>query len=214
MSSSVLNHLACALGRRDEVPNKDLAILLAKRKDKAGAIELVKNLDNKDKNIQSDCIKTLDELSLLAPELVAENSEVFLNLLKSKNNRLQWGAMAVLDNLTDKIPETIYKNLVKIIEAMEKGSVITKDRGMSILIKLCAYKKHSDQAHELFLEQLLKSPNNQLPMYAEQAIPILTEPFRKRFIDILKKRLPGIEKASKQQRVEKVIKSVELRSKK
>ena len=59
---SVLNRLASSLGRRDEVPNQELARDLAGKKDKAGVREIAENLWNKDKNIQADCIKVLYEI--------------------------------------------------------------------------------------------------------------------------------------------------------
>ena len=47
---SVLNRLASSIGRRDEIPNQELARDLAARKDKAGIREIAENLWNKDKN--------------------------------------------------------------------------------------------------------------------------------------------------------------------
>jgi hypothetical protein len=48
---SILNQLATALNRRDEVPNQELAKKIVKSKDKDAVKELVDNLNNKDKNI-------------------------------------------------------------------------------------------------------------------------------------------------------------------
>ena len=41
---SVLNRLATSLGRRDEVPNQELARDLAAKKDKVGVREIAENL--------------------------------------------------------------------------------------------------------------------------------------------------------------------------
>jgi 3-dehydroquinate dehydratase len=62
---SVLNRLAHSLGRRDEVPNQELARELAAKKNKAGIKEIAENLWNKDKNIQADCIKVLYEVGVI-----------------------------------------------------------------------------------------------------------------------------------------------------
>jgi hypothetical protein len=62
---SVLNRLAHSLGRRDEVPNQDLARDLVAKKDKRGIREIAENLWGKDKNIQADCIKVLYEILYL-----------------------------------------------------------------------------------------------------------------------------------------------------
>ena len=48
---SVIGKLASSLGRRDEVPNQELAKQLVKKKDKAAVKELLDNMDNKNKNI-------------------------------------------------------------------------------------------------------------------------------------------------------------------
>ncbi len=65
---------------------------------------------------------------------------------------------------------------------------------MAILIKLCSLEKYAAVAFSLFNEQLLKSPTNQLPMYAENAMPIITEKNKEKFIKTLSSRLPDIEK--------------------
>ncbi len=56
---SVLEKLATALGRRDEVPNQELARDIVRERNAAAVQELVENLANKNKGIQNDCIKTL-----------------------------------------------------------------------------------------------------------------------------------------------------------
>src|SRR5512147_2818588 len=93
---SVLDKLAHSLGRRDEVPNQELARDLAARKDKAGIHEIAENLWNKDRNIQADCIKVLYEVGYMEPKLIADYAEDFAKLLRSKNNRLVWGGMTAL----------------------------------------------------------------------------------------------------------------------
>ena len=85
---SVINRLAHSLGRRDEVPNQELARDLAAKKNIAAIKEIVENLANKDKNIQADCIKVLYEIGVIDPDLIADYAEDFVKLLMSKNNRL------------------------------------------------------------------------------------------------------------------------------
>ena len=59
---SVLNQLASALGRRDELPNQELARALVRNNDLQGIAEICQNLLNKDKFIKRDCIKVLYEI--------------------------------------------------------------------------------------------------------------------------------------------------------
>jgi hypothetical protein len=85
---SVISRLASALGRRDDVPNQELARELAETKVVEDIRELVVNLQNRDRKIQSDCIKVLYEIGYIASELIAEYAEDFLALLRNRNNRL------------------------------------------------------------------------------------------------------------------------------
>jgi len=205
---TIIDKLASSLNRKDEGPNQELAKYIADRDDKGAVVELVDNLYNKDKNIQSDCIKVLYEIGDLKPSLIAEFSKEFVTLLDHGNNRLVWGAMTALDAITLENPEVIYLALEKIVNIADKGSVITKDHGVNILIKLCSIKPYADHAFTLLIEQLKKYPTNQLPMYAEKAISIVNDNNKALFIKTLSSRLGDIEKDTKRKRVEKLIKKL------
>jgi len=203
---SVINKLASALSRNDEEPNVELAIQIVNDNNKDSVKELVDNLFNKNKGIQNDCIKVLYEIGDRDPSLLIDYLDEFLSLLDSKNNRLQWGAMTALNSVTLSIPALINSALPKIISAGEKGSVITKDQVVNILIKLCSIEEYETNAFDLLIKQLIISPTNQLPMYAERTMPIIKEENKQLFVDALTSRLDEIEKESKRKRVEKVIK--------
>src|SRR5262245_64688094 len=96
---TVLNKLATAQNRRDEAVNQALAQEIVRGNDGRAVRELVDGLSNKDKNIQSDCIKVLYEVGEKAPNLIAGYRSLFCDLLDSKNNRLVWGAMTALDQI-------------------------------------------------------------------------------------------------------------------
>ncbi|MEM7086202.1 MAG: hypothetical protein AAF489_08480 [Bacteroidota bacterium] len=202
---SIIAKLASSLHRKDEVPNQELAKDIVLSKNKKAVKELVENLSNT-KAIQNDCIKVLYEIGAQEPKLIADYIAEFVEQLHSKNNRLQWGAMTALGTITKERPKEIYALLPTILEAADKGSVITKDQAVHILIGLCATKNYSDNAFTLLIEQLLKSPTNQLPMYAERAIPVVNEKNKTLFINTLTSRLGDIEKETKRKRIEKVIK--------
>lgn len=202
---SILDKLASAQGRRDEVPNQELAQQLIMSSDKAAIKLLIENLKNKDKHIQSDCIKVLYEIGEHEPKLIAQYTGSFVELLQSRNNRLVWGAMTALDGITSVNPKDIYDNLPTILDAAEKGSVITKDHGVNILIKLSANTAYAQNALVLLLDVMKGCATNQLPMYAENALPVITEAHKKDFIRVLTSRLTDIEKESKRKRVERVI---------
>ena len=202
---TIIDRLASSLNRRDEVPNQQLAMQIVDRNDEKAVEELVRNLTNKDGEIQSDCIKVLYEVGERKPALIARYAGEFSSLLDSENNRLVWGGMAALDQIALANPKTIYGMLTKIVESGEKGSVITRDHAVGILIKLASLAQYSERAIPLLIEQLKRSPTNQLPMYSENLAPIVTESNRAAFVKTLTSRLHDIEKASKRKRVERVI---------
>jgi len=205
---TVIDKLATSLNRRDKIPNQEVAEQIANSNDKKAVKELINNLNNKSKDIQNDCIKVIYEIGALKPKLLVDFSKELLALLDSKNNRLQWGAMTALNTITNENPKIIYEALGKIIDIADKGSVITNDHCMRILIKLCATKEYAEDAFSLINERLKISPTNQLPMYAENALPIINDKNKAIFIKTLNSRLSDIEKDTKRIRVEKVLKKI------
>ena len=129
-------------------------------------------------------------------------------MLDHKNNRLQWGGMTAINAITLENPKMIYASLGKIIAAADKGSVITKDYAVNILIDLCSIKQYAEKSFSLLNEQLMESATNQLPMYAERTMPIINDKNKKMFVATLSKRLGDIDKDSKRKRLENVIKKV------
>ena len=211
---NVIEKLSSSLNRNDEVPNQQLASQIIQTEDQEAIAELIDNLSNSNKNIQSDCIKVLYEIGDQKPDLISEHIEVFVALLQSKNNRLVWGAMLALDKICNLYPDKIYKSLPEILDVADKGSVISKDHAVSILIKLAGNKKYHDEAFILLLGQLSACPPNQLPMYAESAMTVVSDDYRTGFLQVLQSRLIEFEKESKRKRVEKVIEKMKGAKKK
>lgn len=208
---SIINKLASSLGRRDEEPNILLANAIAAEKNTEAVNELFECLKQKNKDIQNDCIKVLYEIAAMDASMIQGYTAELVSLLESKNNRLQWGAMTALNAITVAYSAQVYAHLSAIIRAADNGSVITNDQFTGILVKLCAIKKYGSDTFHLLNEQLLSCPLNQLPMYAEMAVPIITGDRRTAFLEILTARLPEFEKESKRKRVEKVIKRFKVR---
>lgn len=202
---SILEKLSTSLNRNDEAPNKQLAIAITSSQNKNAVKELFANLANKDKGIQNDCIKVIYEIGAIKPSLISAYVNELISLLKSKNNRMQWGAMTALNSLTNEIPARIYSSLPEILDRANKGSVITNDHCMGILSKLCAIPQYSDGAFVLLNERMKTALPNQLPMYAENALPVIQEKNKSTFIKTLTGRLTDIEKESGRGRVQRVI---------
>ena len=204
---SVLDKLATTLGRRDEVPNQELARKIVGKRDSAAVQELIDNLNHKNKGIQNDCIKTLYEIGSANPNLVAKYYKEFGKLLESKNNRLVWGGMTALDTIALKEPKGVHSMLSKILDAADNsGSVIARDHAVGILAKLATLKPYRRDCIALLLEQLMSCPDNQFPMYVEMCAPVIDAENKGRFRKIIEKRAAELERESAKKRVAKVLK--------
>jgi hypothetical protein len=201
--------LATSLNRGDEKPNQELADGIIKSNRADWVQELVENLNNKDKNIQSDCIKVLYEIGERgAASMIAPYFKTFGDLLESKNNRLVWGAMYALDSIASVNPSDISSILPAICKAIDKGSVITIDGGVSILAKLAAVKEYDETAFPLLLEQLKRCPAKQLPMYAEKSVKAINVANKSQFVDLISERYSEMDRDSQKKRLDKVLKSL------
>ena len=201
----IVNKLAFAIGRNDEQPNIELAEELVSTNNKAGVKELVELLHAKNKQTQSDSIKVLYEIGERAPEMILPYSKEFLGLIKSKNNRLAWGAMTAINSITGAEPELVHEHINEIVDAANKGSVIGQDHAVKILVKLASLHTFKEEMNQLLLEMVANCAPNQLPMYAEESLSIVAVPFQEAFISIYTKRMGDLEKESKRKRLQKVI---------
>lgn len=203
---SVLDKLARSLGRRDEIPNQELARDLAAKKDKKGIHEIAENLWNKDRNIQADCIKVLYEVGYIEPKLIADYTDDFVKCLRSKNNRLAWGGMTALAEVAKANPDVVFMNLDAIKKAKETGSVITVDNAISALAFTAAGKK---QYNEVIFPYLLKHLSGcrpkEVPQHAEKTLPAVNASNQADFIKVLEKRREDLSGGGLA-RVKKVIK--------
>jgi hypothetical protein len=118
---SVLNRISFYRHRRDEVPNQELARELAETENRSGIREIAENLWHKNKSVQSDCLKVLYEIGYINPDLIADYVGDFLKLLKSKNNRMVWGAMIALATIAEKKPQEIWANLDDVVNTVNMG---------------------------------------------------------------------------------------------
>lgn len=205
---SVLDKLASSLGRRDEIPNQQLAADIVKRGDRKAVVKLVDALDHKSKAIQGDVIKVLYEIGEKKPGPIAEHCGRFVPMLQSRHGRLVWGAMIALDYIAAVDPKQVAKSLDKIMAAANGDSVIARDHAVGILVKLCAVKPHAAKCVPLLLEQLATCPNNQFPMYVDVSLDVLRLAAPDKLKATIEKRLPKLEKASQKTRVQRALKKL------
>ncbi len=205
---SILSQLASALGRRDEVPNQELARRLAARPNKKDIAELAAHLQDRDKHIRHDCIKTLYELGEIRPELIADYTEEFVALLGHKDNRMVWGGMCALAAIAVSAPEEIYLHAALIAETMDTGSVITIDHGVLALARVAAHKDaFNKEIFPLLIYRLHVCPAKAIPQYAEKTVLALRPFNREEFVRTIEERIGELSE-TQLRRVKKVLKQV------
>lgn len=205
---SIVEQLATSLGRRDEEPNIELAAEIVSKKDKAAVKELITNLNAKNKDIRHDCIKVLYEIGARSPTLIKDYLEEFTEQLDSKSNRMVWGAMTAIDSITAEVPGKVFSALGKILDVADKGSVITKDHAVGILVKLCSNTTYKKDCQQLLFEQLSVAADNQFPMYAEKTLETIDHTSKEKYIDILNIRMNLLSKESQKKRINKILKKI------
>lgn len=205
---SIIELLSSSQNQKGNVANIALAEQIALNNDAQAVKELVDNLNNRNKNIQSDCIKTLYELGYRNPSMIAPYCRNFINLLGSKNNRLIWGGMIALASIAEIKHIELFKSIDLIMQTINKGSVITIDNGVEILAKLNTYDAYFDVCDPLLAEQLWQCPIKQLPMYIEKTLASINIKNKSIYQSIVEKRKSETENASQLKRLEKALKQI------
>ena len=207
----VLSRIAYYQNRRDEVPNQTLAHDLAEREDRPAIHEIAQNLWNPEPAVQSDCLKVLYEIGYLKPELIGLYAEDFLKLLNSRNNRLVWGAMIALSTVAAQQAGTLYPHLAEIQQAMDSGSVITRDNGVKVLALIAAQDVEYRQIiFPYLLRHLQTCRPKDVPQHAEAILQAVDSANRAAFIGTLEQRMDDLS-GSQAARVKKVIKNAKDR---
>jgi len=205
---SVLNQLAYFQNRRDEVPNQELARQLATAQDRAGIQEIAANLWNKDKNIQSDCLKVLYEIGYLQPALIADYVPDFLRLLKSENNRLVWGAMIGLGTVAALRVDDIWASIDDVIQAMKQGSLITVVWGVKVFAAIAAAQpQYSAKLFPILIDQLKVCLPRDVPTHAEHMLGAVNAVNQPSFLAVLAGREAELTPAQKA-RLKKILRQL------
>jgi len=204
----VLNKIAYFQGRRDEAPNQELARELAASRDKAGIQEIVNNLWHKNQTVQSNCLKVLYEIGYLEPDLIAGYVGDFFELLPSKNNRLVWGSMIALAAIAGMKAEEIYIRREAIMDAIERGSVITVDNGVAVLAAVASTgEAYRNELLPYLLKHLATCRPKDVPQHAEKIVKAVDAAHRFAFVSVLEERMIEL-KGAPAARVSRVIKQL------
>jgi hypothetical protein len=205
----MIEKIAYNLGRNDEEPNITLALELSNSEDLEGIREIVNGLKNKKQQIANDCIKILYEIGEIKPKLIADYVLDFIQLLKSRNNRLVWGSMTAISQITFLKPKEVFENIETVISAYENGSVITRDNSISVFAELAKVDTHYEKImFKKIIEYLETCRPKEVGQHAERAFICINEENSKEFVAVLLKRKESLTDAQKK-RLDKLIKKIE-----
>ena len=200
--------VSCAPDEKRQLrPASILGEDIVARRDMAAIAELAEAVRAGPARQANDALKVLYEVGARDPALVGGQCPVFIEALKSSNNRKVWGAMTALDAVAERRADALVAELPAIIAAADRGSVIAKDHCNSILVKL-ARSGHADKAVPILVERLKTAAPNQFPTYAEEIAPVLTPEARPGFLALLRERIGSIVQESKRKRVERVMRKL------
>ena len=206
---SIKNRLSYALGRRDQGPNKLLAQEIVAELDESKVEELIALFDSKPHvAIQKDCSLTLAWIAERKPEVIAPYVDYFLNKLNDPINRVIWGSMISLTAIAHFEQDKLFEKLPVILDAMDVGTVVTRDHGFRILITLYQNQKYQDDTFPLILEQIRKAPSNQLGQYTERLIEVMSSKHTSHLVSILEARFDDVENPHHRKRLEKNLKKL------
>lgn len=203
----MLNKIAFYQGRRDEIPNQELAKELAQKEDKDGIQEIADNLWNENKSIQSDCIKVLYSIGYLKPILIADYIKDFLKLLNNKNNRMVWGSMIALETISLIKHEDIWMDIDNIIETIKKGTVITQVWGIKLLANLSTINtKYHTKLYPILFDYLRDCRPIDFPTRTETLLKVLNDDNFNEFNNIINNKKDEL-KDSQLKRLNKILKN-------
>ena len=203
-----LERISFYQGRRDEVPNRELARELAEAKDLEGLREIADNLWNKERRVASDCIKVLYETGYIDPSLIEDYTADFLKLLSSRNNRMVWGALIGLSTVVDRRADDIWGRIDDVIPLVEGGTVITKVTGVKVLAGVAAHDpEYSARILPVLLALLRTCIPRDVRTHAESMLPAVNEGNREEVLAVLESRRGELTK-SQETRLNKVIRTM------
>lgn len=203
----IKDHLPKSLGRKDQKPNKDLARKIFEGSESLN--ELIAFINSKPhKDFEKDAVLTLAYLAEQSPSSVAPHWSILVNNLDADVNRVIWGSMIALSHIAHLIQEPLFAELPKILDAMNKGTPVTRDHGFRILMALYANDELKEDIYFIVLEQLQLAPKNQLGQYADRFTTVVVDEHKAGFITALEILVSELDNEYHLRRINKCLKKL------
>lgn len=155
-------------------------------------------------------IQAVKELKIIAetqPELILPHFPELFKLLAEGPEKLKWGIMLLISPCAHLDKEAIYEHLGLFAAIADGPSVIARDHYVLMLAMLSQEPPYREITTPLLLDEVLKSPVNQLPSYAETATKSVPKSAYTQLIDMITLRLPDVaEYPAKEKKLQKYLK--------
>lgn len=185
----IKDKLAYALDRKDQEPNRLVARQIVESEGQRGIEELVDFIESKPiKRAQMDAMLALAYVGELCPKTLAPHVDFLVSKLDDPINRVIWGSMIGLAHIAHLVQPKLFEALPKVIDAMDAGTVVTRDYGFRIMVDLYRTEQFQEDMFLLMQEQLMKAPSNQLGQYAERLMETLNKKHLNSLIETLEER--------------------------
>lgn len=208
MENEVLNRLSSKRGKRGDEANIRLAEAIASSMDAEAVRELITALPKAPAALASDILKTLYETGKRQPALISPYAEVFLKLLRAKNNRLVWGGMIALESIAAIRADELFPQVPLFQESVQTGSVITRDAGIGALSGIAAANPQYALAIMPFLLDHLRTCRPaSVAQHAEKISACVSPAYAGTFAEVLQARLPDLSEPQAR-RVNKLLKNI------
>jgi hypothetical protein len=136
--------------------------------------------------------KALKIIAEQNPEFLLRYLEVFTDILEQHNIKAKWNILILLSPLAPLNPHFFFQHLDLLASLAEGQSVIIRDHYVKILAALAQQEEYKSTAIPLLLDEVLKSPTNQLPSYAATTAAVIDKENRNRLKEIITIRLPDV----------------------
>lgn len=207
---SIVSRLSYSQNRKDQGPNKVLAQDIIDRADQDGILQLFALLASKEthKELRKDASLTIAWVAERAPYLIERYAAELVSFLHDTTNRVIWGSMMALCAIAELKKPFLFENLSVIIDAMDAGTVVTRDHGYRILVTLYQDEHYAPDVILLIKEQLLLAPSNQLGQYAERMLPVIQPAHKPLLISTLETRREDVKNPHHLKRLNKNLKKL------
>ena len=186
---SIGKRLSHSLDCRDQGPNKEVAKEIINTESTGLLQELIDLLESKpNEGLRKDCALTLAYVAEKKPALLVPYADLMISRMNDPINRVIFSCMIALAHITPFVQDKLYHALPVILDAMDDGTVVTRDYGFRIIVELYKIASKKEDIFYIILEQVSKAPSNQLGQYTERFLAVVDNHHKSDFISVLEER--------------------------